>query len=147
MEKIGVKMSDWSRLFSCENIETPHLLPPLVLAYIGDAVYELSVRARIVSRGLTRTDKIHSEAVRYVCAEAQAGILRSIGDFLTEEEAALVRRGRNAKSSHVPKGASVISYRQSTGLECLVGHLFLKGNPGRLAEVMERVFSVVENRG
>lgn len=137
-------MLGWNRLFSIEKISQPHLLPPLVLAYVGDAVYELSVRSHIISRGLTRTDKIHSEAVKYVCAETQAGVLSSMEGFLTEEEAAIARRGRNAKSAHSPRSSNILSYRQSTGLECLVGYLFLKGHSDRLAEVMERVFELVE---
>lgn len=138
-------MSHWNRLFSLEKISQPHMLPPLVLAYIGDAVYELSVRAHLIAGGITRTDRIHAGAVRYVCAETQAAALKSIEDMLTEEEAAVARRGRNAKTSHTPRGASVISYRRSTGLECLVGYLFLKDNQGRLAEIMDRVFHLVEN--
>jgi len=138
-------MSHWNLLFSLEKINQPNMLPPLVLAYIGDAVYELSVRAHLIARGITRTDKMHAGAVRYVCAETQSEALKSIEGMLTEEEASVARRGRNAKSSHTPRGASVISYRRSTGLECLVGYLFLKNNPGRLAEIMDRVFLLVES--
>lgn len=138
-------MTDWSRLFPGEQIDQPHLLSPLVLAYIGDAVYELWVRRRVVARGFARTGKIHSESVKYVRAGTQAGILRSIEGMLTEEEAGIARRGRNARSSHTPRSAGVADYRHSTGLECLVGYLFLKGELERLAEIMEKVFNLVEN--
>lgn len=138
-------MSDWSRLFPGEKIDQPHLLSPLVLAYIGDAVYELWVRRRVVARGFARTGKIHSESVKYVRAGTQAGILRSIEGMLTVEEAGIARRGRNARSPHAPRSAGVADYRQSTGLECLVGYLFLKGDVERLAEIMEKVFTIVEN--
>lgn len=145
MEEIGVNMPYCNNFITGEKIEQPHLLSPLVLAYIGDAVYELSVRTHIVARGFARTDKIHSEAVKYVCANTQAGIMRSIQGMLTEEEAGIARRGRNAKSGHVPKGSCVTSYRISTGLECLVGYLYLKGNLERLTEIMEKAFDLVEN--
>lgn len=137
--------SGWDRLFPGEQIEHPHLLSPLVLAYIGDAVYELWVRRRVVARGFARTGKIHSESVRYVRAGTQAAILRSIESALTEEEAGIARRGRNARNSRTSKSDGVTAYRQSTGLECLVGYLFLKGSIERLAEIMEMVFHIVEN--
>lgn len=138
-------MTDWSRLFPGEQIDQPQLLSPLVLAYIGDAVYELWVRRRVVARGFARTGKIHSESVKYVRAGTQAGILRSIEGMLTGEEAAIARRGRNARSPHTSRSAGVADYRQSTGLECLVGYLFLRGDLERLAEIMEKVFNIVEN--
>lgn len=137
-------MYQCDKLFSVEKIEKPHLLSPQVLAYIGDAVYELSVRTHIIARGFARSDKIHGEAVKYVCANTQAEVLRSIESLLTAEEAGVARRGRNAKGGHTPKGASVTSYRSSTGLECLVGYLFLRGETERLSEIMERVFDLVE---
>lgn len=119
-------------------------MSPLVLAYIGDAVYELMVRSRVICRGFARTGEIHSQSVRYVRADAQASILRALSDLLSEEEAGIVRRGRNARSHHTPRGATVADYRHSTGLECLVGYLFLKGSQDRLAEIMEKVFQLVE---
>lgn len=138
-------MSQYNRLFSIEKIERPHLLSPQVLAYIGDAVYELSVRTHIIARGLARTDKIHGEAVKYVCANTQAEAFRAMENILTEEEAGVARRGRNAKGGHIPRGSTITSYRSSTGLECLVGYLFLRGDTERLAEIMEKVFHLVEN--
>lgn len=144
MEEIGANMV-YGNIIAGEKIEQPHLLSPLVLAYIGDAVYELSVRTHIVGKGFARTDKIHSEVVKYVCANTQAEIMRTIQGLLTEEEAGIVRRGRNAKGGHVPKGSCVTAYRISTGLECLVGYLYLKENMERLAEIMNMVFNRVEN--
>lgn len=135
-------MSDWS-YFQDQKIESPHLLPSLALAYIGDAVYELSVRRYIIARGITRTASMHSEAVRYVCADTQACMMRTLEQMLTAEEAAVARRGRNAKG-HTPRNVSVASYRSSTGLECLVGYLFLKGDWQRLRHIMESVFTLME---
>ncbi len=140
-------MPDWNRLFPGEKIDRPHLLSPLVLAYIGDAVYELLVRGRVVAKGFARTGEIHSESVKYVRADAQAGVLKAIEGMLTGEEAEIARRGRNARSPHTPRGTRVAAYRHSTGLECLVGYLYLKGNLDRLAEIMEKIFELVEQDG
>ncbi|TEB09494.1 Mini-ribonuclease 3 [Pelotomaculum propionicicum] len=119
-----------------KNIERPADLPALVLAYIGDAVYELAVREHLVGSGLARVNKLHGESVRYVNAGAQAKALHALEGLLSEEEAAVMRRGRNAKSPHVPKGAGVIEYRHSTALESLIGYLYLKGDTARLAEII-----------
>lgn len=140
-------MKNWDRLFPVEITEQPHLMSPLVLAYIGDAVYELMVRSRVVSKGFSRTSEMHSQSVRYVSASAQAGALLAITDILVEEEADIARRGRNAKSPSMPKGASVVSYRHSTGLECLIGYLFIKGKFDRLAQIMDKVFDFIEEGG
>ncbi|MCL6479186.1 MAG: ribonuclease III [Peptococcaceae bacterium] len=136
-------MSDWNSIFRGDRIDQPHMLSPLVLAYIGDAVYELWVRRHVIARGVSHIGKLHSEAVRYVCADTQAGVLKAIEDTLTGEEANIARRGRNAKQAHTPRGR-VAAYHQSTGLECLVGYLFLLGNMERLAEIMEKIFRLVD---
>jgi len=136
-------MSDLRQLFLGEKIESPHLLPPLALAYIGDAVYELFVRRHIMAEGVARTSRMHSEAVKYVCADTQAGAMRALEYMLTEEEGEIARRGRNAKS-HIPRNVSMAAYRSSTGLECLVGYLFLKGDWQRLQQIMDRIFALVE---
>ena len=84
------------------KIERPGELPALVLAYVGDAVYELLIREHLVRAGLVRVDRLHGEAVKYVQAAAQARTLRALEGSLSEEEMAVVRRGRNAKSPHTP---------------------------------------------
>lgn len=119
-------------------------LSPLVLAYIGDAVYELAVRKHLVEKGLCQVNTLHREAVHYVRADTQAKLLRALDDKLTDQERAEARRGRNAKSSHTPKGAGVVEYRQSTGLECLVGYLYLRGEDERLNELLDVAFHIVE---
>ena len=119
--------------------EQPGDLPALVLAYVGDAVYELAVRSLLVAKGRVKVGKLHREAVGYVSAAAQAGALRVLEGYLTEQEAAVVRRGRNTKSAHTPRQAAVIDYRRSTALECLLGYLYLKGDGQRLREILEIV--------
>ncbi len=128
-----------------KNIERPADLPALVLAYIGDAVYELAVREHLVNNGLARVNKLHGESVKYVNAGAQAKVLHALEGKLSEEEAAVMRRGRNAKSSHVPRGAGVIEYRHSTALESLIGYLYLKGDAARLDEIMAVALEAIQN--
>lgn len=135
-------------LFMMEGnkFDRPGDLPALVLAYVGDAVYELAVRGHLINTGLVRVNRLHVEAVKYVNAGAQAKILRALEGSFTEEESAVVRRGRNAKSPHTPRGAGVIEYRHSTALESLIGYLYLKGEAGRLGEIMTVAFEVVEEK-
>jgi len=123
----------------------PEVLSPAVLAYVGDAVYELVTRQYLVGKmGRSGVNKLHREAVKRVRARAQAGVLEKLKGSLTEKEAEVVRRGRNAGSGHVPKNARVLEYRHSTGLECLVGYLYLKGNMQRLEEIMKLVLDAQE---
>lgn len=118
-----------------KNVQ-PDELPALALAYVGDAVYELAVRAYLVGSGISRVNRLHDEAVKYVQAKAQARLVRELEGRLTAEEAAVIRRGRNAKSPHTPRSADVIDYRQSTAFECLIGYLYLKGDKDRLEEIL-----------
>jgi len=113
----------------------PSMLPPLVLAYIGDAVFELWVRMQLVRAGSRRMAALHQEVVHWVNAGSQARILEAWEPALTDAEKEIVRRGRNTKSG-VPKGATVADYRLSTGLEALVGYLFLAGELDRLLELL-----------
>ncbi len=120
------------------NIQDPRELSPLVLAYVGDAVYELLVRTRILEQGNAPVQKLHSRTVRRVCAAAQAEGLHRIEPMLTEEELSVYRRGRNTHNN-IPKNASPAVYRASTGLEALFGYLYLKGEKARI----DALFSVI----
>jgi ribonuclease-3 family protein len=121
------------------RVEQPGDLPALVLAYIGDAVFELAVRSSLVVQGRVKVRQLHRETVGYVNAAAQARSLRALEGLLTEEEAHVVRRGRNTKTARTPRHAGVLDYRHSTGLECLVGYLYLKGERQRLGEILKTV--------
>lgn len=110
----------------------------LLLAYIGDAVYELLVRTQIVTAGQRRIKDIHQDAVERVRAEHQASIVRRLYDHLTKQEQDIVRRGRNVKSSP-PKNADLQDYRLSTGFEALIGYLYLKGDQERLLQIFQLV--------
>lgn len=114
----------------------PGQYSPLVLAYIGDAVYDLIVRTVIVNEGNMSVNKMHGRAKSYVSAAAQAGIFFSIEDKLTEEEMDAFKRGRNAKSATRAKNATVGEYRVATGFEAMIGHLYLKKDFARLIDII-----------
>lgn len=117
----------------------PEDMSPLVLAYIGDAVYELYVRLLIVAHGTGKMKDLHHKAVSFVKAETQAGFLKEIEPMLSPHERNIVRWGRNAKSGQAPKRAQVLDYRHSTGFEALLGYLYLTGRYDRLAQIMAQV--------
>ena len=123
----------------------PHLaardarqLSPLTLAYIGDTVYDLIVRTVLIHEQERTPHALHKLATKQVCAAGQAAAYVRIAPLLTEEEAATFRRGRNAHSGTQPKNASSADYHTATGLEALVGYLYLKGEDARLLELMRR---------
>ncbi len=124
------------------SITEPEQLSPSVLAYIGDAVYELAVRSFLVGSGMARVNCLHNEAVKYVRAETQAKVLHALEGQLTDEEKAVVRRGRNTHSAH-PRRTGVMSHRYSTALESLIGYLYLKEDSGRLEEILNLARRVV----
>ncbi len=115
----------------------PRLLSPLVLAYVGDAVFELYIRLGLVP-STYKVQEMHKQAVRYVRSQSQADLLSKWEPLLTEEEQAIVRRGRNTKSA-VPRNADMIAYRRSTALEALVGYLYLCGREERLWELLSMI--------
>lgn len=111
-------------------------LSPAVWAYVGDAVYELAMRVFTLQEGPKRMHQVHKETARYVTATFQAKASHELERHLTPEELDILRRGRNSKSGHVPKSATPGEYRHSTGLEGLVGYLYLTGQDARLDEIM-----------
>ncbi|HOM42470.1 MAG: Mini-ribonuclease 3 [Clostridia bacterium] len=118
------------------------MLNPLVLAYAGDSVYDTFVRTLLVSGGHGQVAKLHKMSIEFVKAKAQADILGEINELLTPEEQDIVRRGRNTKSSTMPKNADIIDYRYATGFEALIGYLYLTGQIDRLMEVVRMVINV-----
>ena len=104
----------------------PRTYSPLVLAYIGDAVYELLIRTKVINHGSMQVNKMHKKSASLVKAETQANIIKAIQDDLTEEELAIYKRGRNAKSATTAKHATMMDYRMATGFEALVGYLYLQ---------------------
>ena len=110
-------------------------LSSLALAHIGDCVYELLTRGRLVAEGLTTARNLHSHTVRLVRASAQYEAAQRIQPLLTEEEDAVFRHGRNAKPKTIPKAASHAEYAYATAIECLFGWLYLKGRYDRINEL------------
>lgn len=124
--------------FSCKGRQADiRQFSPLTLAYIGDAVYEVIIRTVVVERGNKAANLLHRSTVKYVNAAAQAEVAMAVADMLTEEEAAVYRRGRNAKSNTSAKNASIEDYRKATGLEALVGYLYLSDRFDRILELVK----------
>lgn len=118
--------------------KSPSQYSPLALAYIGDGVYELYVRNRVIQENPDMpANKLHKESVKYVKAHAQSNSIHKIIDILSEDELAVFKRGRNAKSPTVPKNANLVDYRHATGFEALLGYLYLSQNGERLTQIMK----------
>ncbi|SEU30569.1 Mini-ribonuclease 3 [Paenibacillus sp. NFR01] len=122
------------------------LLPPIVLAYIGDAIYEVAVRQYLISLPNLRPNHLHRTATGLVSAKAQSTILAFLEPSLTEEEKDTVRKGRNAKSGSVPKNADVLEYRHATAFECLIGYLYYTGQQERIRELAHSGIEYMLNR-
>lgn len=116
---------------------------PLTLAYIGDAIFDLIVRTMVVESGNAPVNNLHKHASKLVQASAQAEIFHKIQEQLSEEELTIYKRGRNAKSFTSAKNAGVVEYRTATGLEALLGYLYLTDQMGRLLELIK---PEIENR-
>lgn len=129
-------------------VTDPKTLNSLALAYMGDAVYEVYVRRHLISKGYVKPNLLQKSSIEYVSAKAQNYIIHCFleEDFLTTEEEAIVRRGRNAKSNTVPKNANVQTYRYSTAFEALIGYLFLKQDFDRMEQVIKRALLKAEER-
>ncbi|MBQ7573963.1 MAG: Mini-ribonuclease 3 [Clostridia bacterium] len=124
-----------------EANENPSQLAPLSLAHLGDAVYELYVRNRVIHEHPTMpAHKLHLQTVKYVKAHAQSNSINAIMEILTDDEIAVFRRGRNAKSYTVPKNANLGDYHRATGFEALMGYLYLMGDVERLEFIMDKAF-------
>jgi len=119
-----------------EPSKPARLMNPVVLAYAGDAVYELLVRQYLISKPSHKSHELHREATKRVSAKAQRLTLERLMPMLTEEEAEVVRRGRNAKSGSPPKNADLADYRHATALETLFGYLFYERRSTRIRELL-----------
>ena len=115
----------------------------LSLAYVGDAVYELLVRQYLLESGLAVNGTMHKRAKDFVSAHAQSMILETLSDALTDDEKAVVRRGRNAKSHSHPKNADLSEYHNATGFEALWGYLHLAGDSERITELFDIIKKTV----
>ncbi len=117
-------------------------LPPLVLAYIGDAVYDIYVRTLLISKGGKNVHTLHVDSIEYVKAGSQADILKGVVTMLTPDESEIVRRGRNSNPATVPKHADITEYRYATGFEALLGYLYLTRKFDRLLEILKQAVEI-----
>lgn len=113
----------------------PKQLSPLTLAFIGDAVFEILVRERLVCMGSRSSSELHRLSVSQVCCQAQAAASEKLTPVLTEEEQEIFRRGKNAHPGHIPKNADQKDYHLATALEALFGYLYLSGQIDRVKEI------------
>ncbi len=120
------------------NIDTISIIN---IAYLGDAIYEVYVREKLVRDSNIKVDEVQKHAINYVSAKGQAKILQSLvsDNILTDREMDIVKRGRNYKRSSHPKNTDIVTYKLSTGFEALIGYLYLSGNETRLKEILERI--------
>lgn len=123
-------------------------LNSLALAYMGDAVYEQYIRYHLLQKGTVRPHQLHRLGTSFVSAKAQAKVVHHLLEaaFLTEEEEAVLRRGRNAKSGSIPKNTDVQTYRYSTAFEALIGYHYLLNDQTRIEEIVFEAIRVLEDK-
>ncbi|MDK2918100.1 MAG: mini-ribonuclease [Candidatus Petromonas sp.] len=122
------------------------MMAPLVLAYIGDALYEIYIRTYIIHKYKGKVNDLHRISTEFVNASAQALIVHTLEDDFSEEEWWIIKRGRNQKSGSMPKNASLVDYKYATGFECLLGYLYLMEREDRLLQIVSKAIEVIENQ-
>ena len=118
------------------NVVDIRTYSPLALAYIGDGIFDMVIRTLVVAKGNTSANQLHRATSHIVKAHSQALMAQALADVLTEEEADVYRRGRNAKSHTMAKNASVTDYRSATGFEALMGYLYLTKQEERMMKLI-----------
>lgn len=118
-----------------------HNMNSLVLAYLGDSIYEILIREYLISKNICKVDELQKEAVKYVSAKAQSNFLKNLeeNNLLTEEEINIVKRARNHKGTRHPKNTDIVTYKRSTGLEALFGYHYLNGNFERIKKLITKM--------
>ena len=114
-------------------------MSPAALSFVGDSVFELYVRTMLLEKGLRTADKLNRNKVKIVNAKAQAALAEKIEDLLSEEEHEIYRRGKNAKQHSFAKNQSMADYHKASGLEALMGYLYLQGEDGRIRELLQEI--------
>ena len=147
MEKsVEFEIADYIKeVFEMKEVE-PEGYSPLTLAYIGDSIYDLIIKTKVISEGNKQVKKLHQETSSMVQASAQSEMMRALQPLLTEEEHAVYRRGRNAKSVSPAKNQSLTDYRRATGFEALMGYLYLKKDWKRLLDLVKIGLCSVSDR-
>lgn len=129
-------VSYMNELFQMEEVDIREY-SPLTLAYVGDCIYDLVIKSLVINEGNKQVNKLHQETSKLVQASAQSLMMRTMQEHLTEEEHAVYKRGRNAKSVSPAKNQSITDYRRATGFEALLGYLYLKKDYKRLLELVK----------
>ena len=124
----------------------PDLLNGSTLAFVGDAILSLYVREYLVKQGITKTKELQNRSILFVSANAQAKFIQGLiaENFLSESEVKIFLRGRNHKSDNKAKNADIVTYRQSTGFEALLGYLYLTENHTRLNEIWNKMIQTID---
>lgn len=116
----------------------------LVLAYLGDAIYEVYIREYLIKQKIVKVDKLQKEAIKYVSAKAQSKIINNLieKNLLTEEELEIFYRARNHKGTRHPKNTDILTYKHATGFEAIIGYLYLNDKKQRLNEIIDFILEV-----
>lgn len=138
MEKsVGFEFDSYMQeVFQMKEVDV-HSYSPLTLAYIGDSIYDLIIKSLVINQGNRQVNKLHKETSMYVQASTQSLMMRAMQEELTEEEHAVYKRGRNAKSISPAKNQSITDYRRATGFEALLGYLYLKKEWKRMLDLVK----------
>lgn len=138
MEKsVGFEFDAYMQeVFQMKEVDV-HSYSPLTLAYIGDSIYDLIIKSLVINQGNRQVNKLHKETSMYVQASTQSLMMRAMQEELTEEEHAVYKRGRNAKSVSPAKNQSITDYRRATGFEALLGYLYLKKEWKRMLDLVK----------
>lgn len=131
-------ISNWEVLGGLHLIDCPNVL---VLAYIGDAIYEVYIRKYLINKGIVKVDILQKEAVKYVSAKNQRVFLEKLIDenFFTEEELEIIKRGRNHKGNRHPKNTDIVTYKYATAFEAVIGYFYLTNN-FKLEQLMQLIY-------
>ncbi len=116
-------------------------LNALVLAYLGDSIYEIIVRKHLINMGIAKVKELQKESIKYVSASSQAKFLKEMMDnnIFSDEELKIIMNARNHKNNHKPRNCDIITYKYATGLEALIGYLYLNDNKDRINEIMNYI--------
>ncbi len=119
----------------------PNEINVLVLAYLGDTIYENYIREYLINSGLANVNDLQKTSINYVSAKRQAQFLKKLMDenFFSDEELQIIKRARNYKSSYHPKNCDIITYKHATSLEAVLGYLRLKNNNSRIKEIVDKI--------
>ncbi len=129
-------LDEFIKEFNVGNSVKPSQYSSLVLAYLGDCVYELFVRTYLIKDSNLPVKQLHKSAIDFVKAKAQSDLYQKIEGMLTKEESAIYKRGRNT-NSHPPKNADLRDYKSATGIEALIGYLYLEGKSERITQLLK----------